>query len=128
MTITAAFRMALPSQLPHPAGRVPVPARGARRAARLALKIGAVGDGVELVLPPRTSVPRALNFLKSNRDWLETRLAALPPRLVFEDGEKVPVLGVLHRIRPVARASDRGPGWIEGRETRATRARGRIAR
>ena len=64
MTATAAFRMALPSQLSHPAGRVPVRVRVSRRARRLALKIDAVGDAVELVLPPRTSVPRALNFLK----------------------------------------------------------------
>ena len=128
MTVTAAFRMALPSQLSHPAGRVPVRVRVSRRARRLALKIDAIGDAVELVLPPRTSVPRALNFLKSNRDWLETRLAALPPRLVFEDGEKVPVLGALHRIRHVARASDRGPVWIEGREIRVTGEERHIAR
>src|SRR5260370_6661253 len=128
MTVTAAFRTALPSQLSHPAGRIPVRVRVSRRARRLALKIDAVGDAVELVLPPRTSVPRALNFLKSNRDWLETRLAALPPRLVFEDGEKVPVLGLLHRIRHVARASDRGPVWIEGREIRVTGEERHIAR
>ena len=128
MTATAAFRMAIPSQLSHPAGRVPVRVRVSRRARRLALKIDAVGDAVELVLPPRTSVPRALNFLKINRGWLESRLAALPPRLAFEDGAKVPVLGVLHRIRHVARSSGRGPVWIEGREIRVTGEDRHIAR
>src|SRR5260221_451 len=39
MTITAAFRMALPSQLSHPAGRVPVRVRVSRRARRLALQL-----------------------------------------------------------------------------------------
>lgn len=128
MTAAAPFRMALPAQLSHPTGKVPVRVRVSRRARRLALKIDAVGDAVELVLPPRTSLPRALNFLKSNRDWLESRLAALPPRLVFEDGERVPVLGVLHRIRHVARARDRGPVWIEGREIRVTGEGAHVAR
>src|SRR6266853_2015825 len=117
MTATAAFRTALPSQLSHPAGRIPVRVRVSRRARRLALKIEAVGDAVKLVLPPRTSVPRALNFLKSNRDWLETGRGALPP-----------VLGVLHRIRHVARAGDCGPVWIEGREIRVTGEERHIAR
>jgi predicted metal-dependent hydrolase len=118
VTAAAPFRMALPTQLAHPSGKVPVRVRVSRRARRLALRIDAVSDAVELVLPPRTSLPRALNFLKSNRDWLETRLAALPPRIVLGDGERVPVLGVPHRIRHVARARDQGPVWIEGQEIR----------
>jgi predicted metal-dependent hydrolase len=120
--------MALPTQLAHASGRVPVRVRVSRRARRLALRIDAVGDAVELVLPPRTSLPRALNFLKVNRDWLETRLAALPPRVVFAEGQRVPVLGVPHRIRRIARASDRGPVWIEGQEIRVTGEAPHIAR
>src|SRR6266851_3949428 len=116
MTATAAFRTALPSQLSHPAGRIPVRVRVSRRARRLALKIDAVGDAVELVLPPRTSVPRALNFLKSNRDWLETRLAALPPRLVFEDGEKARE-EVGRRVRRLALQLDRKVRRITVRDT-----------
>lgn len=118
MTGVAPFRMALPRQLSHPAGRVPVRVRVSPRARRLALKIDAVGDAVELVLPPRTSLPRALNFLKSNRDWLESRLAALPPRVTFADGETVPILGIPHRIRHVARSREHGPVWMDGREIR----------
>src|SRR5229473_7232846 len=116
MTVTAAFRTALPSQLSHPAGRIPVRVRVSRRARRLALKIDAVGDAVELVLPPRTSLPRALHFLKTNRAWVESRLAALPPRVTFEDGKCVPVLGEPHRIRQVARSGTHGPVWIENGE------------
>ena len=120
--------MSLPTQLSHPAGKVPMRVRVSRRARRLALRIDAQADAVELVLPPRTSLPRALNFLKSNRDWLEDRLAALPPRVVFEDGEKVPVMGVPHRIRHVARTSEQGPVWIEGRELRVSGDAAHIAR
>jgi predicted metal-dependent hydrolase len=110
----------LPIELARRAGNVPVRVRVSRRARRLALKIDAVEDAVELVLPLRTSLPRALNFLKSNRDWLESRLAALPPRTVFADGERVPVMGVLHRIRLVAARGEGASVWIEGREIRVS--------
>jgi predicted metal-dependent hydrolase len=120
--------MTLPNQLAPHAGKVPVRVRVSRRARRLALKIDAVGDAVELVLPPRTSLPRALNFLKSNRDWVERRLAALPPRITFADGERVPVLGVPHRIRHVPRSSGQGPVWIESGEIRVSGDKAHIAR
>jgi predicted metal-dependent hydrolase len=128
MKTAAPFRTSLPRQLGQHAGQVPVRVRVSRRAQRLALKIDAVGDAVELVLPPRTSLPRALNFLKSNRDWVERRLAALPPRITFSDGERVPVLGVPHRIRHVAREWGRGPVWIEAGEIRASGEKAHIAR
>lgn len=120
--------MTLGGELAHKAGKVPVRVRVSRRARRLALKIDAVGDAVELVLPPRTSLPRALNFLKSNRDWVESRLAALPPRVTFADGETVPVLGEPHRIRHVLRSGGHRPVWIEGREIRVTGEEAHIAR
>ena len=120
--------MSLPTQVSHAAGKVPMRVRVSRRARRLALRIDAQGDAVELVLPPRTPLPRALNFLKSNRDWLETRLAALPPRIEFADGSKVPVMGVPHRIRHVMRSRDTRPVWIEGREIRVTGEEEHIAR
>ena len=116
----APFRMPLPRQLAQRVGKVPVRVRLSRRARRLALKIDAVGDAVELVLPPRTSLPRALNFLNSNREWVEDRLAALPPLVTFAEGEKVPILGVPHRIRRVARSRDHGPVWLADGEIRVT--------
>lgn len=128
MTTVAPFRMTIPKQISHPAGKVPVRVRVSRRARRLALKIDAVGDAVELVLPPRTPLPRALNFLKTNREWVESRLAALPPRVTFEEGQKVPILGVPHRIRHVSRSGEHGPVWIEGREIRVTGEEAHIAR
>jgi hypothetical protein len=110
------------------AGKVPVHVRVSRRAQRLALKIDAVGDAVELVLPPRTSLPRALNFLNINRAWVESRLAALPPRVTFEDGKSVPVLGEPHRIRHVARSGGNGPVWIENGEIRVSGDKAHLAR
>jgi predicted metal-dependent hydrolase len=120
--------MTISQQLSQRAGKVPVHVRVSRRAQRLALKIDAVGDAVELVLPPRTSLPRALNFLKTNRAWVESRLAALPPRVIFEDGKSVPVLGEPHRIRQVARSGEHGPVWIEDGEIRVSGDKAHLAR
>jgi predicted metal-dependent hydrolase len=120
--------MSPPRPVAHRVGKVPVRVRVSPRARRLALKIDAVGDAVELVLPPRTSLPRALNFLNSNRDWVESRLAALPPRLCFTEGEKVPIFGALHRIRRAARSGERGPVWVESGELRVTGEKQHLAR
>jgi predicted metal-dependent hydrolase len=120
--------MTISQQLSQRAGKVPVHVRVSRRAQRLALKIDAVGDAVELVLPPRTSLPQALNFLKTNRAWVESRLAALPPRVTFEDGKSVPVLGEPHRIRQVARSGEHGPVWIEAGEIRVSGDKAHLAR
>ena len=128
MNPTLPFRTNLAKPTTRPAGRVPVRVRVSRRARRLALKIDAIGDAVELVLPPRTSLPRALKFLRSNREWVESRFAALPPRVDFADGETVPVLGVPHRIRHVARSREHGPVWIDGGEIRVSGTEAHIAR
>jgi predicted metal-dependent hydrolase len=122
------LRVSLGKHLPQQAGKVPVRVRVSRRARRLALKIDAVGDAVELVLPPRTSLPRALNFLRSNREWVARRLAALPPRVTFRDGARVPLLGRPHLIRHVARSSAHGPVWIEDDEIRVSGEKAHIAR
>ena len=128
MKTAAAHRKTLPRQLARSASKLPVRVRVSRRAQRLALKIDAVGDAVELVLPPRTSLPRALKFLESNQAWVESRLAALPPRVTFEDGEEVPVLGRPHRIRHVARSREHGPVWIENEEIHVSGERAHVAR
>ena len=83
-------------------GTVPVRVSTHPRARRMALRIDPQGDAVDLVLPPRSSLARALEFFEANRRWLERRLAALPPRTEFADGALVPVVGVPHRIRHVA--------------------------
>ena len=61
-------------------GAVPVRVSTHPRARRMALRIDPQGEAVDLVLPPRGSLPRALEFFEANRRWLERRLAALPPR------------------------------------------------
>lgn len=112
--------MSLPRLLRLPAGRVPVKVRVSNRARRLALRIDAQADSIELVLPRRTSIPRALNFLSENRAWLETRINALPPRTSLEEGKIVPILDRSYRIRRLQYAKGHRTVWIEGDELRMT--------
>ncbi|HUZ72899.1 MAG TPA: M48 family metallopeptidase [Stellaceae bacterium] len=115
MAKSSLLRMEL-SSLSLMGGTVPVRVSTHPRARRMALRIDPQGEAVDLVLPPRSSLPRALEFFEDNRRWLERRLAALPPRTVFADGALVPVLGVPHRIRHVPASGGRGAVWIEDTE------------
>jgi len=97
-------------------GAVPVRVSTHPRARRMALRIDPQGEAVDLVLPPRGSLPRALEFFEANRPWLERRLAALPPRTVIGDGATIPVMGEPHRIRHKPQVRGRGAVWVEGGE------------
>jgi predicted metal-dependent hydrolase len=97
-------------------GAVPVRVSTHPRARRMALRIDPQGEAVDLVLPPRGSLARALEFFEANRPWLERRLAALPPRTAFADGAMVPVMGVPHRIRHTPSSNGRGAVWRKDQE------------
>ncbi len=102
-----------PTSWSYPGGEIALRLRPHPRARRLALRIDAAGDAVELVLPRRGSRGEALRFLEANRSWVEKRLAALPPRTAFVDGAAIPVFDRLHLIRHVGKVRGRGPAWIE---------------
>lgn len=97
-------------------GEIALRLRPHPRAQRLALRIDAAGEAVELVLPHRSSRREALRFLEANRPWLEERLAALPPRIVFAEGAIIPILDIPHVIRLAGKAHGRGAAWIEAGE------------
>lgn len=109
-----------PTSWSYSGGEVALRLRAHPRARRLALRIDATGEAVELVLPRRGSHSEALRFLEANRPWVEKRLAALPPRTLFSDGESVPIFDVPHRIRHMGKARGRGPVWIEAGEIRVS--------
>jgi predicted metal-dependent hydrolase len=109
-------------------GAVPVRVNMHPRARRMALRIDPQGEAVDLVLPPRSSLPRALEFFEANRRWLERRLAALPPRTAFADGALVPLLGQPHRIRHMPASVGRGAVWIENAEIRVAGDLSHLAR
>ena len=52
-----------------------------------------------LVMPLGTTFEEANDFLYKESEWLLEKLNALPPRVPFEDGAKVPLLGNKCRIR-----------------------------
>lgn len=116
MPATSPFLMSLPRQIKLRAGEVPVRVRMSPRARRLALRIDAQAEAVELVLPRRTSVRRAMAFIEENRGWLDKRITALPPRTVLTDGATVPILDKPYRIRRVELARDRQHVWIADSE------------
>jgi hypothetical protein len=104
----------LPASIALEGGEMPLLVSRHPRARRFVLRLDALGDAVELVLPAWGSTREAARFLEQNRGWLEARLKDLPPRICFADGVAVPVLGVSHRIRHVAGARGRGSAWLEG--------------
>lgn len=73
------------------------------RARRILLKVD-MRSGAQLVIPRGVGRREALSFAAEKGAWLRDRLASLPPRVPFSEGETVPILGELHRIRqtPIA--------------------------
>ena len=116
MPSSSPFLMSLPRQIKLHAGEVPVRVRMSPRARRLALRIDAQAEAVELVIPRRTSAQRAMAFIEENRNWLNKRITALPPRTLLADGECVPILDKPHRIRRVELARERQHVWIANGE------------
>lgn len=84
--------------------RVPVKLFRNKRARQIILRLdeGADGgDGVVVTLPNRTAQKEGLALVMDKADWILERLAGLPPRVPFAEGEMVPFVGVEHRIRTV---------------------------
>ncbi|HYC05188.1 MAG TPA: SprT family zinc-dependent metalloprotease [Azospirillaceae bacterium] len=78
---------------------VKVDVRRSARASRLSLKVDAARDLVQVVVPFGVPEAEVARFVARHRDWLESRVQALPPRLSFEEGALVPILGVEHVLR-----------------------------
>ena len=69
------------------------------RARRISLRLDPAEGCIVLVRPRGVSAKAATRFAVEKRYWIEDRLAALPPRIVFRDGVSLPYLGVDHVIR-----------------------------
>ena len=72
--------------------------RRSRRARRVSLRVD-LRRGVEMVVPARASLVEALAFARSKAGWIRARLDALPARVAFVEGARVPLLGVPHTVR-----------------------------
>ncbi len=99
-------------QLPH--GPTPVLWRRSTRARRVSLRIDPRSAAVVVTLPSRAARAAGMRLLTDHARWVGSKLAALPPALVFADGNFVPVGGTPHRIRHIA--AGRGGAWFEADE------------
>jgi predicted metal-dependent hydrolase len=77
----------------------------------VSLRIDPRAGGVVVTLPLRTGQKAGLDLLRAHAGWVADRLAALPPRLVIEDGALLPVHGRPMLVRHCPDA--RGGAWIE---------------
>lgn len=76
-------------------------------------------DGLLVVMPPGLTPRDALRFVHEKTDWVRARLANLPPRVPFEPGHSVPLLGTPHTIvhDPAARRgvwTENDILWVSG--------------
>lgn len=82
---------------------VPLRVRRNARARRVVLRVDAARDEAVLTLPVRVPLDEGLEFVRARGDWLAARLALLPPRVSFEDGAMVPLMGMSHVVRHVVK-------------------------
>ncbi len=105
---------------------VPLRIRRNARARRLVLRIDAATDGAVVTLPPGVPVEDGLDMARQRAAWIAGRLAALPARVPFADGARVPFLGVEHPIRH--RPGCRGTVWRHDGEIHVAGRREHLAR
>ncbi|MBM6593851.1 M48 family metallopeptidase [Microvirga pudoricolor] len=67
-------------------------------AKRITLRVSNATGEVVLTIPERTDVGMAQRFADSHGNWIATRLAKVPARVLFQPGALVPLRGVPHRI------------------------------
>lgn len=79
----------------HPALQLRVSAR----ARRLALRQDPRTGRINLVVPKRASLKKALDFARQYQDWIDKHAGKLPETLALRDGAVIPVLGRDRAIR-----------------------------
>lgn len=63
------------------------------RARRMKLSVDPRDGVVRLVLPPRAALGRALDWVETKRDWVESQLAQVVPAARIAPGETIPFRG-----------------------------------
>jgi len=81
------------------------------RARKLIVKVHPSTGEVTVVAPSQRALGRAMDFARSEFDWISKRLARVPKPVEFAVGTRIPVRGVLHLI--AVSEKGRGPVWIE---------------
>ncbi len=99
-------------ELPH--GPTPVLWRRSARARRVSLRIDPRAAAVIVTLPHRAARSAGLRMLSDHAGWVGSKLAALPPALVFADGARIPLEDTTVRIRH--QPAGVGGAWFAGGE------------
>ena len=79
--------------------QIPLLVRRNRYARRIVLRIDVEAGGLALTLPGRTALAEGLALAHDRSDWVIRCLDKLPARVAFEDGARIPLLGVETTIR-----------------------------
>jgi len=81
------------------------------RARKLIVKVHPSTGEVTVVAPSRRALDSALEFARSESDWIRKRLARVPKSIELAVGASIPLRGEMHTIAPGERG--RGPVWID---------------
>jgi predicted metal-dependent hydrolase len=68
-------------------------------ARRLTLRVSQTRRAVIVTVPARCRIDEAGLFVHRNLAWVRERLGDLPELMPFKDGMRLPVRGILHRVR-----------------------------
>ena len=101
--------------------RVAVTMRLNPRATRLIVKVHPSTGEVSVVAPSRRALDSAMDFARSESNWIARRLAHVPEPVDLEPGALIPFRGEQHAIHAAARGP--APVWID-RAARVIRVSG----
>src|SRR5512142_2730738 len=94
------------------------------RARRLIVKVHPTNGEVMVIAPSKRALDRAVEFARSQADWIARQLAQVPSRVVLMPGARIPFRGTEH----VVHRSEEGPVlvedekiWVSGRLEHAPR-------
>jgi len=122
----ATSRAADAVDIEHAGERLTIAYEPSARARRVALRVDTRTGHVKLVVPPRMSKERALDFARANAGWIAARLKRRQAPVPFADAAVIPYFDVPHRIRH--RSDVRGTVWLEGGEIHVAGAVQHISR
>ena len=77
---------------------IPLRLRRDARAKRMILRIDNKLEGAVVTLPLWTSEREALLMVQEKSDWVLTKLDTIPPKIAFESGAIIPLLGEYYNI------------------------------
>lgn len=91
---------------------VPVEVRRHASARRLTLRVSRTRRAVVVTTPTRCRLDDVSIFVNKHLEWVRSQLGALPKPAPFADGLLLPLRGVIHRVRFVAKLEVRGQGVV----------------